>query len=1046
MKLKFYITIFLTVVFFTANAQSNYYYYYKGEKVFMNLDKTTINISVFNQFQKSSLNNLQLKEYDLENDNSQNTTSNLKYAKVEFKSIPSDIEYFQKLNTIKNTSNIRTVYPSFIGLDGTNIGLSDYLYVKLKTSSDLSLLQQKANQYKLNIIEQNQFMPLWYTLRCTENTTQTSLEVANMLFETSLFASSVPDLLTYDDAHCANDTFFYDSWGLSNTGQNGGTSGLDIKACDAWNITQGQNIVVAVLDHGLELNHPDLSNNIHPLSYDSESNSSPSLVLGRHGVACAGIIGAVKDNNEGVVGVSPDAELMSISNSLQGTANSRIKRADGINWAILNGADIISNSWGSGVQYDPIDDAIDNAITNGRGGLGAIIVFSTGNGNGNVAYPANSNDGIIAVGAMTPCGERKSPTSCDGETNWGSNFGNELDVVAPGVLIPTTDRQGANGYNPAYENDPNYSNFNNYYSRFNGTSSAAPHVAGVAALILSANPCLSGQQVRDIIEQTAQKVGSYSYTSNSTHPNGTWNNEMGYGLIDAYAAVQMAQSMGSPTLDLYVKNSPDDEGTEPNSVTQHMWTSQDIWIRNSNDGGLTHQNPEYNAPVPIGIGSNTYTPPNYIYVRVINKSCVASTGNETLTLNWAKANTALAWPQNWDGSLQNSGGFDLGGEFNPVTIPSLQGGEEAIISIPWPVPNPDDYTTGQGSDNPWHFCIMARIDSPDDPMGTFTSNPNVMVRNNNNQAWKNITVVDLESDATSASVMVANPSDTPRTFFLELQKQDNEGGKAIFEEAEVTLKMDDILLEAWERGGRIAEKLDPTIEEKRKLVKGDNVILDDIAFEANEMGLLTLDFNFLTEELTDKSEYTYHVVQKDANTGEVIGGETYVIRKDTRPIFIADAGGDKEVDLNETISINAEDINEPAIYNWYDEDGNLIYQGKDLTVTADVVKEYKLEVIANTDGFKDYTDVKVKFKPNTIESLSPNPVSNNLTVNYKINDASSSYLMVMGYYGSNTSNNYILDNSLQQTQINVSSYPSGYYTIALVCNGEIVDAKTLIKQ
>jgi subtilisin family serine protease len=251
MKLKFYITIFLTVVFFTANAQSNYYYYYKGEKVFMNLDKTTINISVFNQFQKSSLNNLQLKEYDLENDNSQNTTSNLKYAKVEFKSIPSDIEYFQKLNTIKNTSNIRTVYPSFIGLDGTNIGLSDYLYVKLKTSSDLSLLQQKANQYKLNIIEQNH-----------------------------LFASSVPDLLTYDDAHCANDTFFYDSWGLSNTGQNGGTSGLDIKACDAWNITQGQNIVVAVLDHGLELNHPDLSNNIHPLSYDSESNSSPSLVLG----------------------------------------------------------------------------------------------------------------------------------------------------------------------------------------------------------------------------------------------------------------------------------------------------------------------------------------------------------------------------------------------------------------------------------------------------------------------------------------------------------------------------------------------------------------------------------------------------------------------------------------------------------------------------------------------------------------------------------------------------------------------------------------------
>lgn len=1011
MKIKFYITIFLTVVFLTANAQSNYYYYYKGEKIYMNLDKTTINISVFNPFQKSSLNNLQLKEYDLENDNSQNTTSNLKYAKIEFQSIPSDIEYFQKLNTIKNTSNIRTVYPSFIGLDGTKIGLSDYLYVKLKTSNDLSLLQQKANQYNLNIIEQNQFMPLWYTLRCTENTTQTSLEVANILFESNLFASSIPDLLVDDLIFCTNDTNFGDLWGLSNSSN----PNIDINACNAWNITEGNGVNVAVLDTGIELTHNDLANNISNLSYDTESNSSPSQVFHWHGTHCAGTIGAIKDNNLQVVGVAPESTLFSISNSMAGTPNSRIKRADGINWAVQNGADIISNSWGSGVQYDVIDDAIDNALLNGRNGNGTIIVFATGNNYGAVSYPANSNPDILSVGAITSNGTRSS----------FSNYGTQLDVVAPGSNILSTV-------------------LNNQTNPSNGTSMATPHVAGVAALILSVNPCLSGQQVRDIIEQTAQKVGSYSYTASSTHPNGTWNNEMGYGLVDAYAAVQMAQSMGSATLDLYVKDSPDDDGTEPNSVTQHMWTSQDIWVRNSNDGGLTHQNPEYKAPV--NIGPFTYTPPNYIYVRVINKSCVTSTGNETITLNWAKANTALAWPQNWDGSLHNSNGFDLGGELNAVTIPSLQEGEETIVVIPWEVPNPDDYTTGQGSDNPWHFCLLVRIDSPDDPMGTYTSNPNVMVRNNNNQAWKNITIVDLEADTTSASVMVANPSDTPRTFFLELQKQDNEGGKAIFEEAEVTLKMDDVLFDAWERGGKIAQELDPTIEEKRKLVKGDNVILDDIAFEANEMGLLTLDFNFLTKELTDKDEYTYNVVQKDANTGEVIGGETYVIRKDTRPAFIADAGGDKEVDLNETITISAEDINEPAIYNWYDKNGSLIYQGKDLTVTADVVKEYKLEVIATTDGFKDYTDVEVKFKPNVIESISPNPASDNLTVNYKINDASSSYLMVIGYYGSNTSNNYILDTNLQQTQINVSSYPVGYYTVALVCNGEIVDAKTLIKQ
>src|SRR5690606_3949366 len=278
------------------------------------------------------------------------------------------------------------------------------------------------------------------------------------------------------------------------------------------------------------------------------------------------------------------------------------------------------------------------------------------------------------------------------------------------------------------------------------------------------------------------------------------------------------------------------------------------------------------------------------------------------------------------------------------------------------------------------------------------------------------------------------------TFFLELQKETNEGGKPIFDEAEVTLKMDDVLFNAWERGGKVAQELDPTLEEKRKLVKSDHVILEKIAFEANEMGLLTLDFNFLTKELTDKTQYTYHVIQKDTNSGEIMGGETVVVRKDERTIFIADAGEDKEANLNESLTITAEDINEPAIYNWYDDEGNLIYTGKDLTVSAEMAKTYKLEVIATTDGFKDYAEVDVKLKPSAIENLSPNPSFNTVSITYKINGPSSAYLMVIGYYGNNTSYNYILDTEQNQTTIDVSSYPIGYFTIALVCNGEIVDA------
>jgi hypothetical protein len=964
--------------------------------VFLNLDNSSVTLITENDFQKSSVSTLNFKEFNLEQES---PSANYKYSNIEFQQIPSSVEYFQKINLLNSNAKIIKANPNFTNSFGKKFGLSNYFYVKLKNASDYQLLVSKVLERNVIIVEQNQFMPLWYTLKITKNTIGNTLEVANQFFETGLFASSQPDFLS-DDRFCSNDPMFGSLWGLNNTSN----TNHDINICQAWNITQGANVNVAVLDQGIFKTHIDLYSNIHPLSYNTETNTSPSQLFGDHGTHCAGTIAAIKDNNIQVVGVSPLSKLMDISNSLAGTPNSRMKRADGINWAWQNGADIISNSWGSGVQYQVIDDAINNALQNGRNGKGTIIVFATGNNNNSVSYPANSNPSILSVGAMTSSGTMSS----------FSNYGTQLDVVAPGSNILSTVP-------------------NNQTASWDGTSMATPHVAGVAALILSVNPYLSAQQVSDIIEQTAQKVGGYDYQNQPNRPNGTWHEQMGYGLVDAYAAVKLAQNMYSTTLDLYIKDKPDDMGIEPNPNTQLMWTSKDIWIRNNDDGGLTHQNPEYRSN-----GS-----PNYIYVRIINKSSVPSTGNEILNLNWAKASTALIWPQNWDGSLQNSAGYNLGGAFPISTIPVLQPGNETIVKIPWVVPNPSNYSD---NNEPWHFCLLARIDGIGDPLQPVLSSINEMAINDNNVAWTNITIVDLETEITGASVLVANPSQIQRTFFLELHKEVNESGKAIFNEAEVSLKMDDVLYSAWERGGKIAQKLAPTQEEKRKLVKGDNVILDNIAFNSNEMGLLTLDFNFLIKELTDKDEYTYHVVQKDANTGEVLGGETFIIRKSSRQTFVADAGDDKEVAKNETITISAKDINEPAVYNWYDSKGDLIYQGKDLTVTADVVEKYKLEVIATTDGFKDYASIGVKFKPNIIESISPNPALDNIVVNYKINEASSAYLMVLGYYGSGTSYNYILDVNLQEIQINTSSYQNGFYTVALVCDGEIADAKTLLKQ
>jgi hypothetical protein len=491
-----------------------------------------------------------------------------------------------------------------------------------------------------------------------------------------------------------------------------------------------------------------------------------------------------------------------------------------------------------------------DALTLGRNNKGTLVVFASGNNalnNPLMDYPSTFNDNILTVGAISNNGQR----ALFPQNNGGSGFGEKLDVVAPGFNILSTIPSNQTGL-------------------FNGTSMASPFVAGLCALILSVNPCLTGKQVRDIIEQTAQKVGIYSYSISPNRLNGDWNSEMGYGLIDAFAAVQLAMTLGSPDLDLYIKDSHNDVGFEPNTATQFMWNSDDIWVRNNNNNtlGVLHQNPEYH--------SNNQ--PNFVKVRIKNKSCLSSTGNEKIKLYWAKASTSLAWPNNWNGSMLINN-IPLGGEIGELNIPPLESGAETIVSFDWIVPNPADYTTINSE--PWHFCLLARIVSDQDLMAfPETWDVNANTKNNNNIAWKNVTVVDVLADNNynpikiiGGVIAIGNPFDEQRVFFLEMVKEDIETGKAIYEEAEISIKMDEILYQAWERGGKESQLLDETLDERKLVVKGNNVILDNISFEAKEQGSAYISFNFLIRELTDKSNYRYHVIQRDAVSGDIIGGE-----------------------------------------------------------------------------------------------------------------------------------------------------------------------------
>ncbi|MEC4048431.1 S8 family serine peptidase [Flavobacterium sp. SUN046] len=1015
-------------------AQNNYYYY-NGNKQEIVLDKKHINLFVNSSFDSSVLTSLGLsmvywKMNEIKPDE--------RWTTIVFDTEPSEIEYLQKTTTLKNTTGVTGVAKHFKNLKGENIGTSNLFFVKLKSIADTIVLKRIAIEKRVTIHHQLQYMPQWFALQRNIESPNDVIELSNQFFETQLFENVDPNFLfkmklpeppeggdydscvfSFTNSNCVNDVLFQKQWGLRNLLN----PFADINICQAWNISKGANTKIAILDTGVQLNHPDLLANISPFSYDTMTNTSPSHMYTFHATYVAGICSAVSNNTIGMAGVAPNSEIMSISNSFAENQEAILgcqRLATGINWAIIHNADIINNSWGlspQGFSSAVLENAIMDATTYGRNGKGCIVVFASGNNGAEVInYPANNpNLDLLTIGAI----------SMDGNITFLSSFGESLDLVAPGeCIISTTNDSGS--------------------TVKKGTSAAAPHVSGVAALMVSVNPCLTRQKVYDIIEQTAQKIipSIYSYDITPNRTNGDWNEQMGYGLLDALAATQLAKSLAGMHLDLYIKDNITDLGLEPNTTTNNLWNSPNIWVRNNQDGGTVHQTPKFNQSTP-----------NYVYIKIENKSCFATTGYEKVKIYYCKPSTDS--PSGTSAAFRSSFVPTTGVEWvliDTINIPQLLAGVGIVLNVPWTLPDPIGMYGCTSTT--FNTSLLVKIVDPIDVLAVpETENILNNIRNNNNIAGKNLIVIDVNYLSSNQSndqdnlILVANPYNETRAFNIEMIKEDLETGKPIYQEAEVHFKMDEVLYNAWERGGKREQNVSHTKQKAKRLVTNNNVLIGNITLNPKEFGSLQLFFNFLIAELSDKSKYNYHIIQRDIDTNEIVSAVSFEINKESRVPFKAIAGNDIEVDKNDHITISASQIIEQAIYNWYDRNGNLIFEGKDLNVVSEIAEKYKLEVIAIADGFKDYDDVEVKLKPSIISSLSPNIASDVVKVNYKLNEVGSAYLMVIESYGnSGTSENYILDTNSSEIIINISNYPNGFYTMALVCNGKIVDAKTLIKQ
>jgi subtilisin family serine protease len=382
------------------------------------------------------------------------------------------------------------------------------------------------------------------------------IELANALTATEEIAFAFPN-------------FVSEFKRMGSAGRHTGQWPLDIvDARKAWRHGRGEGITIAILDDGVDVEHPNLRANIRrrpdpdeprdlcgrdffvdETSRDgAEEQFDPRPKIFRfpfdeyesndiHGTCCAGVA-AANGNVKGIYGAAPRARILPVKIFHADGMATESRIANAIRYA-SRFADILSASW-EGPRGPDMEAALAEA-GRGRGGKGCALFFAAGNENGRINYPARSPH-AIAVGAST---------YKDGKAHY-SNHGPALSIVAPsGVMIVkpwrnpragmilTTDvsypRRGFNVGSVAAGGENGL-----HYNKFSGTSSSTPFVAGIAALVLSVNPKLTSKELRALLEETADKIGPWS----SYKANGHSNN-FGYGRVNAARAVAAARRLAT---------------------------------------------------------------------------------------------------------------------------------------------------------------------------------------------------------------------------------------------------------------------------------------------------------------------------------------------------------------------------------------------------------------------------------------------------------------------------------------------------------------------
>ncbi|HEY9878687.1 MAG TPA: S8 family serine peptidase [Leptolyngbyaceae cyanobacterium] len=497
---------------------------------------------------------------------------------MEWTVLPAQLEALLELARQASEVSFASHVYQFAASPQTLVYLTEQLTIQFLPELEPQWVDAIAGQYGLTQVKPLEGIPMTFIFEVTPAATENPIKIANRLMRLPEVLTVEPNIVVQTNLlYRPSDNLYSQQWHLFHTGGNNLSPASHIDAEQAWNVTRGsRSIVIAITDDGFDLDHPDLQGMgklVAPTDLKDRDNAPlPMGTDENHGTSVAGLaIG--EENGSGIVGVAPGCAFMPIRTTGFLDDESVERLFDG---AVQQGADVISCSWSPAALYYSLtlrqQAAITRAATKGRGGKGCVILFSAGNANRPVSGTINEqgwttsavkgetkwlsgfavHPDVLAVSASTSLGQKAA------YSNWGEHIaiaapsnnappnmalpqigtvptGPTIQKYLPGRGMVTSDRLQSSGYGA-----------DNYTNTFGGTSSSCPVAAGVAGLVLSANPNLTAREVREILQSTADKIVDPNPDPQLGLHYGTYDKNgyslwFGYGKVNAAKAVQEAR-------------------------------------------------------------------------------------------------------------------------------------------------------------------------------------------------------------------------------------------------------------------------------------------------------------------------------------------------------------------------------------------------------------------------------------------------------------------------------------------------------------------------